>query len=83
MYLQLSTVAHNYNPSNSGGKDQEDCSSGQSKQKISKTPTSTEKLGVVTHTCHPSYVGSLSWWWILIQAGLKKKKTTRFHLRNN
>jgi hypothetical protein len=53
MYLQLSTVAHNYNPSNSGGKDQEDCSSGQSKQKISKTPTSTEKK-INWNTCHHS-----------------------------
>jgi hypothetical protein len=31
---------------------------GQSGQKVSKNPISTNKLGMVVHVCHPSYIES-------------------------
>jgi hypothetical protein len=53
-------VVHTYNPSCSGGRDQEDhCSQLVGTKKISETPISTnKKLGVVQCTCHPSYAGA-------------------------
>jgi hypothetical protein len=29
-----------------------------SRKKVSKTPFSTNKLGIVVNTCHPSYAGA-------------------------
>jgi hypothetical protein len=49
-------VARAYNPSYSGGRDQEDYGSGQLRQKVCETPSHLIKmLGTVVHTCHPSY----------------------------
>jgi hypothetical protein len=31
----------------------------QPRQNVSKTPPSTDNLGTVVHTCHPSYVGDI------------------------
>jgi hypothetical protein len=55
----LGTVAYFCNPSYSGGRDQEDHSLRPVQAKNLQGPISTnEKLSVVMHTCHPSYVGS-------------------------
>jgi hypothetical protein len=48
-------VVHAYNPSYSGGSNQEECGSKPARQKVSKTLSSTNKPGVVVYACHPSY----------------------------
>jgi hypothetical protein len=45
-------VVHVCNPSYLGGRDQEDCYSRPSGQKVCEIP-STNKLGMMVHTCNP------------------------------
>jgi hypothetical protein len=52
---RLSLVAHTYNPSYLAGR-QEDCSSRPVKQKVSKTPSQTNLLGIVVQAVIPSYM---------------------------
>jgi hypothetical protein len=47
-------VAYIYNPSYSGGRDQEDCDLRPVMQKVSETPISTNKLGVVADIYTPA-----------------------------
>jgi hypothetical protein len=54
-------VAHFFNPSYSGGAEQEDCSLRLSQAKSLRAPISANnKLGMVPHACHPSYTGSIN-----------------------
>jgi hypothetical protein len=42
-------------------------------EKVSETPISTKKLGMVAFTCHPSYMGGVSRK-IVVQTGLGKRQ---------
>jgi hypothetical protein len=50
-------VAHAYNHSYLGGRDQEDCGSKLVSKKLVRPHPN--KLGVVVHACHSSYVGAI------------------------
>jgi hypothetical protein len=60
--IQPGMVAHVCNPRNFGGKDEKDhnLTSAQAQKKITETPTSISKLGIVVHTCYPSYAGVIN-----------------------
>jgi hypothetical protein len=64
-------VAHVCNPSYLGGREQEDRSLRPAPAKSLPDTISTNKFGVVAHTCYPSNVGSGSKR-ISVQAGLDK-----------
>jgi hypothetical protein len=54
--LEPRTEVHICNSSYSEGRDQEDCGSMLTGQKVSKTPISTNKLSRVVYTYDPSYM---------------------------
>jgi hypothetical protein len=49
-------VVHTYYISYTGGRDREDHGMRQPKQKFSKTPISTSKLGMVVCACNTNYM---------------------------
>jgi hypothetical protein len=66
-------VGQAYNPSYSGGRDQEDHGLRPAQVKSSQDSMSTnEKLGMVACVCHPSYAGRINTptYYIAVQADL-------------
>jgi hypothetical protein len=53
---KLSIMVHIFNPSYLEAKIRRIMIRGQSGQKVSETPISTNKPGMVAHNCYPSYV---------------------------
>jgi hypothetical protein len=51
-------------------------------QKVSKAPSKPikKKLGVVAHTCHPSYMGNINRW---VAVHIRLGLNTRPYLKNN
>jgi hypothetical protein len=68
-------MTHTCNLSYSGGTDLEDCGSRLSWAKSFQDSISSNKPGVIVHTCHPSYLGSIDSR-IVVQG-------TKPYLRNN
>jgi hypothetical protein len=60
--VELGTVAHACNSNYLGYRVWENCGSGPAqvkKKKITETPMSTNKSGMVAHACSPSYTGGI------------------------
>jgi hypothetical protein len=58
--LRFGTVPHSCNPSYLGGGEREDHSSRPAWAKVCDTPINQQKLGIVAHSCHHRYTGSVN-----------------------